>query len=293
MTPKTLYSMTGFGEYFTPPPIEGYRITAKSLNHRNLEVQVSLPREWDHLDLGIRKIVSQEIQRGRVEITVSRIDHSASGDAGWLQKALESYRDLFVLKDTLGVVEPVTLDQVLTHLSHERSPSYQPVEPKDGLSASNQAVSRLMESRMTEGRALGTIILDLANEIQDAVTSIERKRPRTLEKTRSQFVAKLKDLTREVIAPESERRLEEEALFYLSRKDNEEEWQRLKIHLTRFKQDLSEGGSIGKSLDFLIQEMQREINTFITKEAHPEIFQPAMGIRNILTKLKEQIQNVE
>lgn len=293
MNPKTLYSMTGFGEYFTPPPIEGYRITAKSLNHRNLEVQVSLPREWDHLDLGIRKIVSQEIQRGRVEITVSRIDHPASRDEGWLPKALEAYRDLLVLKETLGVVEPVTLDQVLMHLSHDRSPSYQPVEPKDGLSASNQAISRLLESRRAEGRALGTVILDLANEIQEAVLQIERKRPRTLEKTRSQFVAKLKDLTREVIAAESERRLEEEALFYLSRKDNEEELQRLKIHLTRFKQDLSEGGSIGKSLDFLIQEMQREINTFITKEAHPEIFQPAMGIRNTLTKLKEQIQNVE
>jgi uncharacterized protein (TIGR00255 family) len=293
MTPKTLYSMTGFGEYFTPAPIEGYRITAKSLNHRNLEVQVSLPREWDHLDLGIRKIVSQDIQRGRVEITVSRIDHPTSRDGGWLPKAIDAYRDLHVLKDMLGIPDPVTLDQVLMHLSHERSPSYQAIEPKDGLSSASQAVARLLESRKTEGRALGQVILDLANEVQDTVAQIERKRPRTLEKTHAQFVTKLKDLTRDVIAPDSERRLEEEALFYLSRKDNEEEWQRLKIHLTRFKQDLSEGGSIGKSLDFLIQEMQREINTFITKEAHPEIFQPAMGIRNTLTKLKEQIQNVE
>ncbi|MHB8421753.1 MAG: endoribonuclease YicC domain-containing protein [Leptospirales bacterium] len=293
MRSKTLNSMTGFGEYISPPPIEGYRITAKSLNHRNLEIQTSLPREWDHLDMGIRRLATQEIQRGRLEITVSRIDQTGTRNGDWLQKAIEAYHDLLLLKETLGIDEPVTIDQVIMHISHERTPSYLAVDQKAGIAAVSHALDQLVKSRQNEGEALKEIIDSLAREIQESVAQIELKRPSASEKTRAHFLLKLKELTQDVQSQETDRRLEEEALFYLSKKDNEEEWQRLKIHLTRFRQDLLDAGPIGKSLDFLLQEMQREINTFITKETQQEIFQPAMSIRNTLTKLKEQIQNVE
>lgn len=293
MGSKTLNSMTGFGEHITSPPIEGYRITAKSLNHRNLEIQLSLPREWDHLDLGIRRIIAQEIQRGRLEITVTRIDSTPGRNGNWLPKAIEAYQDLLLLKETLGVAEPVTIDQVILHLSHEKSPSYQPVNAKDGLGAVSRAMEQLVKSRQAEGEALKEVVDALVREIQETVSQIDRSRPNATEKTRAHFLARLKDLIQEVQSQDTDRRLEEESLFYLSKKDNEEEWQRLKIHLTRFRLDLADAGPIGKSLDFLLQEMQREINTFITKETQQEIFQPAMSIRNTLTKLKEQIQNVE
>lgn len=293
MGSKMLNSMTGFGEHISLPPIEGYRITAKSLNHRNLEIQISLPREWDHMELGIRKLVAQEIQRGRLEVTVSRLDETVVRGGDWLQKAIEAYHDLLLLKETLGINEPVTIDQVILHIAHERSPSYLSVDQKDGLAAVSHALEQLVKSRQSEGEALKEVIDSLAREIQDIVAQIERKRPSATEKTRAHFLSRLKDLTQEVQSQNTDRRLEEEALFYLSKKDNEEEWQRLKIHLTRFRQDLFDAGPIGRSLDFLLQEMQREINTFITKETQQEIFQPAMSIRNILTKLKEQIQNVE
>lgn len=143
------------------------------------------------------------------------------------------------------------------------------------------------------GDDLYFVLEALLKEVEDSVQRVEIQRPRSLEAARTNFVKKMKEMVSDVQQPETSRRIEEEALFYLSKKDNEEEWQRFRIHLTRFRQDLTEGGSIGKSLDFLLQEMQREINTFITKEAQPDVFQPAMEIRNTLTRLKEQIQNVE
>ncbi len=289
---KKLNSMTGFGEHSTLPPFEGYRITAKSLNHRNLEVQTTLPREWDHLDLAIRKLVSQEIQRGRIEITVIRTE-SPSRNGGWLPKALDAYTDLVRLQELLGLSEPVRLEHILMHLSHERTPLSSPVEPKAGIDAVSAALESLLKSRKEEGDSLSQVIDGLLKDVENSVHRIEIQRPRSVEAARSSFRKKMKDMLLDVQQPETDRRIEEEALFYLSKKDNEEEWQRFRIHLTRFRQDLAEGGVIGKSLDFLLQEMQREINTFITKEAQPEVFQPAMEIRNTLTRLKEQIQNVE
>ncbi|MHB1285641.1 MAG: endoribonuclease YicC domain-containing protein [Leptospirales bacterium] len=293
MSSKTLSSMTGFGEHITLAPIEGYRITAKSLNHKNLEIQTTLPREWDHLELGIRRVVTQQIQRGRVEIMVSRVDSKSGGNGSFLQKGIEAYHDLLLLKESLGIVEPISIEQVIQHLSHEKAPPYQPVDRNNGILAVSVALDQLVKSRQVEGTALGELIDLLAREVQEVVVQIERDRPNATEKTRAHFLSKLKELTQEFQSQDTERRLEEEALFYLSKKDNEEEWQRFKIHLTRFRLDLAEAGPIGKSLEFLLQEMQREINTFITKETQPAIFQPAMSIRNTLTKLKEQIQNVE
>jgi uncharacterized protein (TIGR00255 family) len=293
MASSKLNSMTGFGEHSTIAPLEGYRITLKSLNHRNLEIQTTLPREWDHLELAIRKLVSQSVQRGRIEISVSRIDGSSKSPGSWLPKALEAYEDLVRLQELLGLEDPVRLEHIIMHMSHERTPLSSPVELKYGLEAVSCALDLLLTSRKQEGEALGLVIEGLLEELQESVHHIEIKRPAAAEKARNNFISRMKDLLADVQSHDTERRLEEEALFYLSKKDNEEEWQRFRIHLTRFRQDLAEGGPIGKSLDFLLQEMQREINTFITKESQPEVFQPAMAIRNTLTRLKEQIQNVE
>ena len=284
--------MTGFGEYSTLPPFEGYRITAKSLNHRNLEIQTMSPREWDHLDLLIRKLVSQEFHRGRIEISVSRSENTQR-NSSWLSKAMDTYADLVRLQEFLGLTDPVRLEHILMHLSHERAPISSPVDSKLGLAAASAVLSSLAQSRREEGNALFFVIEGLVKEVENSVQSVEIQRPRSMEMARTSFVKKMKDMISDVQQPETHRRIEEEALFYLSKKDNEEEWQRFRIHLTRFRQDLTEGGAIGKSLDFLLQEMQREINTFITKEAQPDVFQPAMEIRNTLTRLKEQIQNVE
>lgn len=293
MASSKLNSMTGFGEHSTIAPLEGYRITIKSLNHRNLEIQTTLPREWDHLELAIRKLVSQSMQRGRIEVSVSRIDGSSKSAGTWLPKALDAYEDLVRLQELLGMEDPVRLEHIIMHMSHERTPSSSPVELKYGLEAVSSALDLLLASRKQEGESLGLVIEGLLEEVQESVRHIEMKRPAAAEKARDNFISRMKDLLAEVQSHDTERRLEEEALFYLSKKDNEEEWQRFRIHLTRFRQDLAEGGPIGKSLDFLLQEMQREINTFITKESQPEVFQPAMSIRNTLTRLKEQIQNVE
>ena len=284
--------MTGFGEYSTLPPFEGYRITAKSLNHRNLEIQTMFRREWDHLDLLIRKLVSQEFHRGRIEISVSRSENTQR-NSSWLSKAMDTYADLVRLQEFLGLTDPVRLEHILMHLSHERAPISSPVDSKLGLAAASAVLSSLAQSRREEGNALFFVIEGLVKEVENSVQSVEIQRPRSMEMARTSFVKKMKDMISDVQQPETHRRIEEEALFYLSKKDNEEEWQRFRIHLTRFRQDLTEGGAIGKSLDFLLQEMQREINTFITKEAQPDVFQPAMEIRNTLTRLKEQIQNVE
>lgn len=244
-----LNSMTGFGEYSTLPPLEGYRITAKSLNHRNLEVQTMLPREWDHLDLSIRKLVSQEFHRGRIEISVSRSDIAVNNSV-WLSKAMDAYTDLVRLHEFLGLTEPVRLEHILMHMSHERAPTSSPVDPKAGLAAVSSALLALAKSRQDEGDDLYFVLEALLKEVEDSVQRVEIQRPRSLEAARTNFVKKMKEMVSDVQQPETSRRIEEEALFYLSKKDNEEEWQRFRIHLTRFRQDLTEGDRSGNPWTF-------------------------------------------
>jgi len=285
--------MTGFGEASTPYPLDKYRLSAKSLNHKNLEVILNFPKEWEHLEVPTRRMAASFLTRGRIEITVSRLPQQMTSTPFSLEKATAIFIELSQIKDALALREPVSLTHILTVMTREGNIPPPPVDPEVAMSTLGELLKKLKGSREDEGQALTKIIEALLLEIDEYLGLIGLTRPMAIEETKKAFVTKISNLLQQTTTIDAGKKIEEEALLYLSKKDNEEEWQRFNIHMQRFRQDMDSGGAIGRSLDFLAQEMQREISTFITKEANPLVFQPAMAIRTTLTKLKEQIQNVE
>ncbi|MDA8060392.1 MAG: DUF1732 domain-containing protein [Nitrospiraceae bacterium] len=291
---RGLLSMTGFGEASTPYPLDKYRLSAKSLNHKNLEVILNFPKEWEHLEVATRRMAASFLTRGRVEITVSRSpQQQMTSTPISAEKATAIYIELSQIKDALGLREPVTLTHILTVMTRDGNIPPPPVDPEVAMGTIGELLRKLKASREDEGQALTKVIDGLLLEINEYLRLIGLTRPKAIEETKAAFAKKISSLLQQTTILDAGKKVEEEALLYLSKKDNEEEWQRFNIHMQRFRQDMDSGGAIGRSLDFLAQEMQREISTFITKEANPLVFQPAMAIRTILTKLKEQIQNVE
>ncbi len=286
--------MTGFGEASTPAPLDRYRLSAKSLNHKNLEIILNFPKEWEHLEVPARRLAGAILTRGRVEMTVSRLPQQMTTSTPVSpEKAASIFIELSHIKEALSLKEPVTLTHILAVMTREGNIPPPPVDAETAASAIEEVLKNLRTSREEEGEALTRVIEGLLGEIEEYLGLISLTRPKAIEETRKSFITKISGLLQHTGISDIGRKVEEEALLYLSKKDNEEEWQRFNIHLQRFRQDMESGGAIGRSLDFLAQEMQREISTFITKEAHPLVFQPAMAIRTTLTKLKEQIQNVE
>ena len=286
--------MTGFGEASTPYPLDKYRLSAKSLNHKNLEVILNFPKEWEHLEVPTRRMAASFLTRGRIEVTVSRLPQQMTSTPISQEKATAIFIELSQIKDALGLREPVTLTHILTVMTREGNIPPPPVNPESAMETIEELLQKLKVSREEEGQALTKVIEGLLLEIDEYLGLIGLIRPKAIEETKNAFAAKISNLLlHQTSVLDAEKKIEEEALLYLSKKDNEEEWQRFNIHIQRFRQDMDSGGAIGRSLDFLAQEMQREISTFITKEANPLVFQPAMAIRTALTKLKEQIQNVE
>ncbi len=285
--------MTGFGEASTPYPLDKYRLSAKSLNHKNLEVILNFPKEWEHLEVPTRRMAASFLTRGRIEVTVSRLPQQMTSTPISQEKATAIFIELSQIKDALGLREPVTLTHILTVMTREGNIPPPPVNPESAMETIGELLQKLKVSREEEGQALTKVIEGLLLEIDEYLGLIGLIRPKAIEETKNAFAAKISNLLHQTSVLDAEKKIEEEALLYLSKKDNEEEWQRFNIHIQRFRQDMDSGGAIGRSLDFLAQEMQREISTFITKEANPLVFQPAMAIRTALTKLKEQIQNVE
>ncbi len=290
---RGLLSMTGFGEASTPYPLDKYRLSAKSLNHKNLEVILNFPKEWEHLEVPTRRMAASFLTRGRIEVTVSRLPQQMTSTPISQEKATAIFIELSQIKDALGLREPVTLTHILTVMTREGNIPPPPVNPESAMETIGELLQKLKVSREEEGQALTKVIEGLLLEIDEYLGLIGLIRPKAIEETKNAFAAKISNLLHQTSVLDAEKKIEEEALLYLSKKDNEEEWQRFNIHIQRFRQDMDSGGAIGRSLDFLAQEMQREISTFITKEANPLVFQPAMAIRTALTKLKEQIQNVE
>ncbi|MHB1756133.1 MAG: endoribonuclease YicC domain-containing protein [Leptospirillum sp.] len=285
--------MTGFGEASAPYPLDKYRLSAKSLNHKNLEVILNFPKEWEHLEVPTRRLAASFLTRGRIEVTVSRLPHQMASMPISPEKATAIFIELSQIKDALGLREPVTLTHILTVMTREGNIPPPSVDTEAAFGSIEELLRKLKSSREEEGQSLSKVIDGLLTEIDEYLRLIGLIRPKAIEETKKAFATKIANLLQQTNVLDAGKKVEEEALLYLSKKDNEEEWQRFNIHMQRFRQDMESGGAIGRSLDFLAQEMQREISTFITKEANPLVFQPAMAIRTTLTKLKEQIQNVE
>lgn len=287
-------SMTGYG--FHSLNKNGIKLTVeiKTVNHRFLDVQVKMSRQFLSLEDAIKKMVSTSIKRGRVDVFISTEGESLTKKEVTVDWPL---MDIYVktlnqLKDNYGIHQELTLDQLKNEeiITISQIPIEQEYINELLLGAVNEAVNEVTVMRKREGQLLKEELLAYINII---TTILEEVKTLSKEATTIYF-EKLKVKIQELINQSvDQERIVTEAAIFAERTDVTEEITRLSSHIQQFVQALNEEDSIGRKLDFIIQEMNREVNTIGSKCNDAQISKLVVELKSFIEKMKEQVQNIE
>ena len=291
-----LKSMTGFGTGRSRAGDEELSVEVRAVNHKHLEVKVRLPRELAALEAAVVKAVRSRCARGAVDVAVRRSASTVTGavptvDAAMARawrEALRTVARAAELADTPtasqvagqpGVVrmeEPVT-DLALAEGSLER--------------ALTEALDALVAARVREGRALEADLSARLERVATLAAEVAALAPRTVETYRARLQERVADLLKG--APVDEARLVQEVALFAERTDVAEEATRLQAHLAAFRSFLASSEPAGRKMDFLVQEMHREVNTTGSKSQSTDISTRIVELKAELERIREQVQNVE
>lgn len=291
-----LLSMTGYGS--AKGSVEGQEITVelKSVNNRYLDCSVRLPRNFLFAEDTVKQAVSAGVSRGKVDVFVSA---QASQDSGTVvsvnEELARGYRDAVArIAETLG------LESGLNAFSLARFPDVLTVErcelDKDKAAAAlseitAKAVEEFNAMREREGERLRRDMLGKLETIEGLVSVVEERSPQTVKEYRERLEARLRD----ILADRSldEQRVITEAAIFADRTAVDEETVRLRSHIAQFRTMLEEGSPIGRKMDFLVQEFNRESNTIGSKCSDASLAKVVVDLKSEIEKIREQLQNVE
>jgi len=288
-------SMTGFGRGKTESGAFSVNVEIKTVNHRFSEMNIRMPRQLLKIEDKLKKILSQHIRRGRVEVYVS-VDGegivSRKIQADW--KLIEEY---FVFineaKSKYGIEGDITLQDLLnrTELLHiEESEAGNEEIEKLVLTATEEAVLLLKQMRIAEGDELKKDLLAITAQIETNVTELQKFAPLVVQAFKERLTKRMQEFVNGQL---DETRILTEVAVFADKADINEEITRLRSHIQQFLQTLNEYQPIGRKLDFLVQEMNREANTIGSKANDSNIAKKVVEIKSLLEKLKEQVQNIE
>lgn len=283
-------SMTGYAQVAGSGANTDRIWELRAVNHRHLEVVLHIPDSILAIEGEIRRRVSQVIKRGRVELWLRQ--NSSEEDAG-------ISANLALLQQLRGTVETVSeiwgspLAQ-LSPLDLLRWPgvlhaSRQELQPEPLLALLDQGLRVLQESREREGSALAEILLQKIQAMEKILASLRARLPALEGKLVERLDRRLSELQQQV----DPGRWEQELVFYLHRQDIAEEMERLSTHLVELRQVLQRDEPVGRRLDFLVQECNREANTLGSKAGDQEVSQAAIELKVLVEQIREQVQNVE
>lgn len=293
-----MQSMTGFGKGMVET--ENYQVTVelKSINHRFLDIQCRLPKELSEYELLIRQQVKDELQRGRVEVYVNLVNPSQNNQqvvVNWpLIDQLDSQLTAGLEQRQAPILElpqllPLLLQQADFITVKEVPLGSEEVQPLVA-TAVKMALTSLKESRQVEGEKLQAVIRQYQRDFSEVLVGLQSFVAIYEEDYRQRFETKLQTLLGEHVAKE---RLLTELAILIERGDIHEELDRLVIHGEKLQALLEEEQPVGRELDFLLQEMNREVNTIGSKSTAIEIKNQVVQMKTILEKIREQIQNIE
>ena len=291
-----ILSMTGYGS--AKGVVAGQELTVelKSVNNRYLDCSVRLPRSLLFAEEAVKQAVSASVNRGKVDVFVSC---AASAEADTVVRVnnelARSYFDA-----VSGIAAELGIDSGINAMSIARFADVLSVEKKEidkdetsaALSAlTAAAVEEFNAMRHREGQRLKADMLSKCERIESYVSVVEARSPKTVEEYRQRLEAKL----REVLSDRNldEQRLVTEAAIFADRTAVDEETVRLRSHIAQFRQLLELGSPVGRKLDFLIQEFNRESNTIGSKCNDAELAQVVVELKSEIEKIREQLQNVE
>lgn len=301
-----IYSMTGFAraQIRVPLPNEAqlsYTLTVKSVNHRFLDVQLRLPSGLDALEMELRRALKDSLVRGHIDLTLA-VDRATQQKAGYNRELVESYLAAFAAaRHEHRLTGEPDLNAILRlpgALQGENRSNGD--EDLEALSASVlREIAPLLQQlnlmRAREGESLVNILSATLDRLAEATDGVATLRPEVEQRYQERLTARLEAAT----GPEfSRQRLLEEVAVLVERSDISEEIARLYTHIGHFRELLAAGGEVGKKLDFLLQEMNREANTLLSKTGSvagkgTRITELGLAMKSEIEKAREQIQNLE
>lgn len=292
-----IISMTGYGRFETVQEETKLLIEMKSVNHRFCEVSFRLPRTLMVFEDKLRKIIQEKVHRGRIDVFITLqsenlskkelkvdwelvqayIDSSRRIQQEWGLTGEITVKDLIGIQDLFHIEEAETdaeqIQQLLTH-------------------AIQKATEQLVHMRIEEGKALAHDLQQRVALIEETIQQLKVHAPKVVEQYRNRLEVRLKEFLEEKAEIEESRLLPEVAIFS-ERSNISEEITRLESHCQQFRYNLTSKEPVGRKLDFLVQEMNREVNTIGSKANDLLISQLVVELKSNVEKIKEQVQNIE
>ena len=289
--------MTGYGREVFQFKDTTIMIEIKSVNHRFLDYVPHFPRNLMFLEEPVRKIIQTYFKRGRIEVFINVYGDSFNKktlelDWEFLDDYVQKMEDL---KETYQLNDSISLSLLATNPNCMwiEKIEEQPLEWQEQLlDVVEQTCLKVKRMRETEGEFLQTDIHKHIEVIHHLVKRLEEQRPLVIEEYRKRIHSRLEDYVGDFTASDQERYTQEIALI-AEKGDIAEEIVRLYSHIYHFTETLNEAESVGRKLDFILQEMQREANTIGSESTDPGISELAVQLKSIIEKVKEQVQNIE
>ena len=289
-------SMTGFGRCEIQKDSRKFTVELKSVNHRYLDVNIRMPKKLNFFETAIRSLLKSYANRGKVDIFITYEDLSQAqvsvkynaALAGEYLKYLKQMEEEFGLENDVRVSTLSRYPEVFT--MEEQS------EDEEALwhglkEALEGAFTQFVETRQTEGENLKKDILSKLDLLSEQIGFIEERSPQIV----AEYRAKLEDKMKELLADSQieEGRIAAEVILFADKICTDEEVVRLKSHISHMRNTLEEQDEIGRKLDFIAQEMNREANTILSKANDIEVSDRAISLKTEIEKIREQIQNIE
>ncbi len=289
-------SMTGYGKGFAENADARVTIEMKSVNHRYLDLNIKLPKKLNFLESQIRNKISESIFRGKVDVYITLNEHS---DACYQVSINDAIAQKY-LDSISAMAEKLGIDNDMKASNISRLPDVIELEEMDAdeeglkelvLKALDLCINQFVESRIAEGNRLEADLIAKMDEMLVLVDKLEKRSPQIIEEYRQKLKAKVAELLEDTHIDEA--RLAQEVVIYADKVCIDEEMVRLKSHVSETRGVFDLDKEVGRKLDFLAQELNREANTILSKSTDVEIADIGITLKTLIEKVREQIQNIE
>ena len=289
-------SMTGYGRKKAENDQREVTVEIKSVNHRYLDLNIKVPRIYSFLEEAVKSAVSSRVSRGKVDVFVSVFtkdgkDVKVTPNLELIREYVEALRQV---RDTFGLADDIStmgVAQMPDALSIDKEEPDNEAVQQQVLEVVGQALEEYDAMRRAEGARLCQDIVQRAGRIGQLVDHVEERSPQTVEEYRKRISARMQELLGDTEI--AEQRILAEAALFADKVSVTEEIVRLRSHLAQLNTMLSADTAVGRKLDFLVQEMNREANTIGSKSVNAKIAYLVVDIKALIEKIREQVQNVE
>ena len=288
-------SMTGYGKQSMEQNLREYQVEMKSVNHRYLDISIKMPKALSYLEDVVKKIISSNIKRGKIDVFITFTNNSTEGKEIKINTEIAKMyiNELKKLADEEGILSNIEVTEISKYpdvLTIQNNMEDELIK-KELEEVVTKTVQSLIQMRIAEGKKIYEDINKRLDKIKEIVEKISSLSTGLID----EYVVKLEGRIKELLGNQEidEARLAQEVVIYADKCSIQEEVTRLRSHISQMKDLLNNDEAVGKKLDFLIQEMNRETNTIGAKSNNLEITNEVINIKTELEDIREQIQNIE